>query len=314
MKTTLKKHIKVFAAALFAASIAIQPVYAEYSRVSVHDPSIVKLDDGSYYIIGSHLGAGRSNDLMNWRDTANSAAGSTKTTYFNNIYTDLEKPMVWSNTSDGYDLSGNLWAPDIVWNPIMKKYCMYLSVNGENWHSSIVLCTADNIDGPYKYIDTIVYSGFETKPEKNANSYKNTDVEKVLGENPDLSRYLNNSGRWNAEYGTNAIDPCVFYDEAGKLWMVYGSWFGGIFMLELDENTGLRDYNEKYETKTDVSDAYLGKKVAGGHWASGEGPYIEYMCPPGSNKGYYYLFLSYGYFHPNGGYNMRIYRSTISDI
>ncbi|MBR1553920.1 MAG: RICIN domain-containing protein, partial [Oscillospiraceae bacterium] len=164
----------------------------------------------------------------------------------------------------------------------------------------------------YTYVDTIVYSGFETNPANSANSYKNTDVEKVLGSNPDLSRYLTSAGRWNAEYGTNAIDPCTFYDEAGNLKMVYGSWFGGIYMLDLDENTGLRDYTVTYATVdsgTNKSDAYLGKKIAGGHWASGEGPYIEYMNPAGSNDGYYYLFLSYGYFNNKGGYNMRVFRS-----
>ncbi|MDE6657476.1 MAG: glycoside hydrolase family 43 protein, partial [Oscillospiraceae bacterium] len=97
------------------------------------------------------------------------------------------------------------------------------------------------------------------------------------------------------------------------LWMIYGSWFGGIYMLELDENTGLRDYNINYETVTNVSDAYMGKKVAGGYYASGEGPYIEYMKAPDSNKGYYYLFLSYGYFNSNGGYNMRVFRSENPD-
>ena len=284
-----------------------------YTRVSVHDPSIVKLEDGSYFIIGSHLGAARSSDLMNWTSAANSYLGSTRTTFFNNIYTDLAIPEKWSNTSANYDLSGNLWAPDIIYNPLMKKYCMYLSVNGVDWHSSIVLCTADNVEGPYSYSGTIVYSGFETNPANSANSYKNTDVQKVLGSSPDLSRYLNSSGRWNAEYGTNAIDPCTFYDEDGKLWMVYGSWFGGIYMLELDEKTGLRDYNVKYETKSNggavLSDAYMGVHVAGGHWVSGEGPYIEYMKDPATGKGYYYLFLSYGYFNNKGGYNMRIFRS-----
>ena len=32
-----------------------------FSRASVHDPSIVKLEDGSYYIIGSHI---RRSDLQ----------------------------------------------------------------------------------------------------------------------------------------------------------------------------------------------------------------------------------------------------------
>ena len=64
-------------------------------------------------------------------------------------------------------------------------------------------------------------------------------------------------------------------------------------MLELDEHTGLRDYNVKYETRANVSDAYMGKKAAGGNFVSGEGPYIEYMKAPGSDKGYYYLFMYY---------------------
>ena len=297
---------------LAVSSLSAMPaIAANYSRVAVHDPSIIKLDDGTYYIIGSHLGAARSADLGNWTLSANSGAGTKITTFFNDIYTDLAVPCAWSSPSNAnYDLSGNLWAPDIIYNDAMGKYCMYLSVNGDYWKSSIVMCTADNIDGPYTYIDTIVYSGFNHSTD---NNYTKTDVPKVLGDNPDLSRYLDSSGEWNANYGTNAIDPCVFYDEQGKLWMVYGSWFGGLFMLELDENTGLRDYNVTYQTVTNESDAYMGTKVAGGYWVSGEGAYIEYMKSPDSNKGYYYLFVSYGCFNNDGGYNMRIFRSEEPD-
>lgn len=305
---------KIFSALIAGCMLTVSTITAsisnaEYSRASVHDPSIVRLEDGSYYIIGSHLGAAHSNDLQNWTSAANSNLGSTRTTFFKNIYTDLSVPEKWSNTTAGYDLAGNMWAPDIIYNKEMNKYCMYLSVNGQAWNSSIVLCTADNIDGPYTYQGTIVYSGFTNNSVNNVN---NTDVPRVLGKNPDISRYLIN-GSWNAAYGTNAIDPAVFYDENGNLWLIYGSWFGGIYMLELDETTGLRDYNVKYETIANVSDAYMGKKAAGGNYASGEGPYIEYMKAPNSNKGYYYLFMSYGYFNSNGGYNMRIFRSENPD-
>lgn len=288
---------------------AAQTASAEYSRVSVHDPSVVRLEEGGYFIIGSHLGAARSDDMMNWRSAANSNLGSTRTTFFRDIYRDLAVPEKWSNTTSGYNLAGNMWAPDIIYNKDMGKYCMYLSVNGQVWNSSVVLCTADKVDGPYTYQGTIVYSGFTNNA---VNNVKDTDVPKVLGKNPDISRYLSN-GSWNASYGTNAIDPAVFYDENGKLWMVYGSWFGGIYMLELDEKTGLRDYSVKYETIPNVSDAYMGKKAAGGNFVSGEGPYIEYMKAPGSDKGYYYLFVSYGFFNSNGGYNMRIFRSENPD-
>jgi len=288
---------------------AAQTASAEYSRVSVHDPSVVRLEEGGYFIIGSHLGAARSDDMMNWRSAANSNLGSTRTTFFRDIYKDLAVPEKWSNTTAGYNLAGNMWAPDIIYNKDMGKYCMYLSVNGQVWNSSVVLCTADKVEGPYSYQGTIVYSGFTNNA---VNNVKDTDVPKVLGKNPDISRYLSN-GSWNASYGTNAIDPAVFYDENGKLWMVYGSWFGGIYMLELDEKTGLRDYSVKYETIPNVSDAYMGKKAAGGNFVSGEGPYIEYMKAPGSDKGYYYLFVSYGFFNSNGGYNMRIFRSENPD-
>lgn len=104
---------------------------------------------------------------------------------------------------------------------------MYLSINGKAWNSSIVLCTADNIDGSYTYEGTVVYSGFTNNSVNNVND---TDVPKVLRKNPDISHYLSNSSL-NASYGTNAIAPAVFYDENGSLRLVYGSWFGGIYML-----------------------------------------------------------------------------------
>ncbi len=312
----IHRKLKKICAAAVAAALTVGSVsfsdtahaFTAHTRVSVHDPSVVVLDDGSYYIIGSHLAAARSTDLCSWTYTADSQYGTTNTTYFDNIYTDLAIPESWSNTTSGYDLSGNLWAPDIIYNPEMEKYCMYLSVNGENWNSSIVLCTADEIDGPYTYQGTIVYSGFTNGSVNNVND---TDVPRVLGEKPNLDRYLSN-GSWDASYGTNAIDPCVFYDENGSLWMIYGSWFGGVYMLELDESTGLRDYSVTYETVTNVSDAYLGKKAAGGYYTSGEGPYIAYLTDE-TGKGYYYLFLSYGYYNANGGYNIRVFRSENPD-
>ncbi|MBQ8011643.1 MAG: family 43 glycosylhydrolase, partial [Oscillospiraceae bacterium] len=309
MRGILKRSAAFLLAGAVAASSGIAGIIgsaANHARVAVHDPSIYKMEDGSYFIIGSHLGAATSPDLGSWTHAANSAAGTKNTTFFKDIYTDLAVPAAWSSPSNAnYDLSGNLWAPDIIWNPELGKYCMYLSVNGDNWKSSIVMCTADNIEGPYTYVDTVVYSGFNNSDTFH---YSKTDVEKVLGSNPDISRYLSN-GEWNANYGTNAIDPAVFYDESGALWMVYGSWFGGLFMLELDESTGLRDYHVTYQTVNNASDAYMGIKVAGGHWVSGEGPYIEYMEDPETGKGYYYLFVSYGCFNNDGGYNMRVFRS-----
>ena len=105
------------------------------------------------------------------------------------------------------------------------------------------------------------------------------------------------------------------YDEAGELWLFYGSWSGGIALLKLDNQTGLRDLSYDYgytefaedgavwEGTSLVYDPYMGIHIAGGWWVSGEGPYVEYI------DGYYYLFMSYGGYAPDGGYNMRVFRS-----
>lgn len=177
------------------------------------------------------------------------------------------------------NLNGNLWAPDVIYNPNMEKYCLYMSVNGDDWNSVIVMLTADNIEGPYEYAGPVVYSRFSTS----SHDVKRTDVYQVLGEDADLTRYQNIKNT-----KLNCIDPCVTFDKDGSLWMVYGSWFGGLYMLRLDEDTGLRDYNTTYETIPNEQDAYYGHKVHGGFGVSGEGPFII------EKDRYYYLFVSYG--------------------
>jgi len=224
---------------------------------------------------------------------------------------DVEAYSAAGNAS--YDISGNLWAPDVIWNKKMEKWCMYLSINGDNANCSIVLLTSDNIEGPYLYQGPIVFSGFNIGSNAAIN-YKNTDLEIALGTQASLpDRYdVGNLSGWRQRW-PNAIDPCVFYDETGKLWMSYGSWHGGIWMLELDEETGLRDYDVEYSytqgsNDDDVRvDPYFGKKIAGGFQVSGEASYIKYI------DGYYYLFITYGGLLANGGYQMRVFRSANPD-
>lgn len=260
-------------------------------RVSVHDPSIVKdPSTGMYYVFGSHRAWAKSKDLINWE------------TFMTNIDSDYEnifaEPWEWAKyaTRGGDSLSGRMWAPDVIWNDTMKKWCMYMSIDGDDWCSAICLLTADNIEGPYEYKGIVVYSGMNN--EKNPPPLDNTDIYKVLGEGADLTRY-----KLTADSCINAIDPNVRYDDKGDLYMVYGSWSAGIYMLKLDTKTGLRDYETKYETKMDVSDAYLGTKIAGGHYNSGEAPYIIHVGK------YYYFFISYAGLRAKEGYQIRTYRS-----
>ncbi len=262
------------------------------NRVSVHDPSIIKDKDGTYYIFGSHLAWAKSRDLVEWE------------TFTNNINTDYEtlfkKEFAWSALGDdSYDPSGNLWAPDVIWNEDLGKWCMYMSINGNSWNSSICMLTADSLGGNWTYDGTVVYSGFG----KDVHDYTLTDYTEVTG-NADLDVVYLTGDTWNFRYGAHAIDPCVFYDEDGKLWFSYGSWSGGIYIFELDKTTGYR--SDTAEARANYTDPYMGKKI-GGSTASGEASYIEYI------NGYYYLFLSYGGLLANGGYNMRVFRSEKPD-
>lgn len=324
---------------LFLLMCALVPFCAmayNLRHVSVHDPSVV-WDPNSryYYIFGSHRASAKSKDMSSW--TTFTAAWKT-TTSNNASNTDAFKTnqtkkvtingsevtfgnfdaYAWSSAyGNGYNIDGNMWAPDVIYNPVLQKWCMYLSINGPTWNSSIILLTADKIDGPYMYQGPVIFSGFNVTSTAGV-SYKKTDLELVLGEQASLPSRYNVGNQWGNRW-PHCIDPCVFYDEQGKLWMSYGSWSGGIWMIELDENTGLRDYNVSYSIKGSgngvTSDPYFGKKIAGGYYVSGEGSYIEYI------GGYYFLFISYGGLavggnpndYNNGGYQMRYFRSENPD-
>ena len=304
-----------------------------YSNVSVHDPSVVyNPSDANYYIVGSHIGVAKSADLVNWVGVN---TGREHTTFFRQSYKTAFSScpthevkvkrgaeivtetlgsfdagaycsIYASNTSEW--IAGDMWAPDIVYNVQMKKWCMYLSLNGDNWASVIVLLTADSPTGPFRYEAPIVFGGFNNVSYSGKKvDVAKTDMQIVTGSNSLPTRFSSAGSKWGTYY-PNCIDPCVFYDEEGELWLTYGSWSGGIFMLKLDKNTGLRDYTYTYSGTTldanATSDQYFGKKIAGGYYVSGEGSYIQYI------RGYYYLFMSYGGYAPDGGYEMRVFRSS----
>lgn len=321
-------------------------------RVVCHDPSIV-IDNitnpasPTYYIYGSHLGRGKTTAAENYQEWTVFKAGEENATATNSLFCNLSGNLV--NYSDAYTthavtsvkdhagktvtfgnfdahgwqkkgntVKGMQWAPDVIYNKTMKRWCMYMSLNGDNWASSIVCFTSDNVEGPWKYQGPVVFSGFLGKYAHNgyaaADDWKNTDFTIATGETSLPERY-NVGDKWGS-FWPNCIDPCVFYDDQDNLWMSYGSWSGGIFLLRLDKNNGLRDYtytfpyevNGKAATSTaasanTTSDPYFGKKIAGGYYVSGEASYIEKI---GSH---YFLFMSYGGLVSTGGYQMRVFRS-----
>ncbi|WP_302422749.1 glycoside hydrolase family 43 protein [uncultured Prevotella sp.] len=321
-------------------------------RVVCHDPSIV-IDNitnpasPTYYIYGSHLGRGKTTAAENYQEWTVFKADESNATATNSLFCNLSGTLV--NYADAYTthavtsvkdhagktvtfgnfdahgwqkkgntVKGMQWAPDVIYNKTMKKWCMYMSLNGDNWASSIVCFTSDNIEGPWKYQGPVVFSGFLGKYAHNgyaaADDWKNTDFTIATGETSLPERY-NVGDKWGS-FWPNCIDPCVFYDDQDNLWMSYGSWSGGIFLLRLDKSNGLRDYTYTYPYEVNgkaatsaaasantTSDPYFGKKIAGGYYVSGEASYVEKI---GSH---YFLFMSYGGLVSTGGYQMRVFRS-----
>ena len=325
-------------------------------RVSCHDPSIV-VDDitnpnsPTYYIYGSHLGRGKTTAASNYQEWTVFKAGEENATATNSLFCNTGgvlvnysqayakhaitsvkdytgKNVTFGNfDANGWQRKGNIvrgmqWAPDVIYNKTMKKWCMYMSLNGDSWCSSIVCFTSDNIEGPWKYQGPVVFSGFFGKYAHNsyaaANDWKHTDFAIATGETSLPQRY-NVGDKWGS-FWPNCIDPCVFYDDNDNLWMSYGSWSGGIFMIKLDKTNGLRDYTYTFPYEVNgktatpgaanancTSDPYFGKKIAGGYYVSGEASYIQKIGK------YYFLFMSYGELGSDGGYQMRIFRSENPD-
>ncbi len=109
-------------------------------------------------------------------------------------------------------------------------------------------------------------------------------------------------------------------DDDDNLWMSYGSWSGGIYIIRLDKENGLRDYTYTFPYQINgvdatpgsynqacTSDPYFGKKIAGGYYVSGEASYIQKVGK------FYYLFMSYGGLTAAGGYQIRVFRSEKPD-
>lgn len=295
------------------------------NRVSVHDPSIVK-DGDTYYVFGSHIDAAKSTDLQNWDKFTNGY-----TTPGNVIFGDLSENLAgsfeWAGENDSDSKGGfSVWAPTVLWNENYVNdngekgaYMMYYCTSSTYKRSAIGYAVSQNIEGPYTYVDTIIYSGFTSVDAQDSNSTKNTNyvnthIDELIEEGVlegTNSSWFNADGSYNTVYAPNAIDPELFYDTTGQLWMTYGSWSGGVYILKIDNTTGQPIYpgDDSDSESLNFTDRYFGKRISGGYTQSGEGADIVYDC----ETGYYYMTVTYGSLISDGGYNMRLFRSKNPD-
>jgi len=235
----------------------------QFSEATVHDPSVLLVDE-TFYVFGSHLSSAKTTDMMNWTQVSSEVTANNP--LFNNVFEELEDTFEWANTR-------TLWAADVRQLEDGKFYMYYNASQGDAPRAAMGLAIADDVEGPYENQGIFLKSGMWNEIS------------------PDGSIY-------DATVHPHAIDPHVFYDKNDQLWMVYGSYSGGIFILEMDKRTGLPVEGQGY-----------GKHLIGGNHSRIEGAFIEYN----KQTNYYYLYMTFGGLDATGGYNMRVARSKNPD-
>jgi arabinan endo-1,5-alpha-L-arabinosidase len=166
---------------------------------------------------------------------------------------------------------GNIWAPDISFHN--GKYYLYYSISSFASNRScigVATNTTLNPDDP---------------------AFKWEDHGKIVESVP---------GRDN----WNAIDPNLCFDEAGKPWLVFGSFWGGLKIVKLSDDLLTIAVPQEWHTLASRERDPLLDETDPGN-AAIEAPFIF-------KKGdYYYLFVSFDLCcrGANSTYNVRVGRS-----
>jgi hypothetical protein len=168
-----------------------------------------------------------------------------------------QAPAWTTNAVPGF--TGYFWAPDIFQHN--GRYCLYYAIS--TWGSQVSAI------------------GLVTNPTLDPGdaAYKWTDQGPVIA-----------SGVGSAY---NTIDPSVTHDASGHPWMSFGSYWSGIYIVQLDPLTGLRrapgspTYRAAYHSSIEASCLYR-------------------------RGNYYYLFVNWGSccVGVNSTYQVRVGRST----
>jgi len=135
------------------------------------------------------------------------------------------------------DFNGSFWAPDVIY--MNNAYYIYYSCS--QW-------------GTTKSAIGVSKSASLNSPDWN-----------------EKGKVVSSSG---SSSDINAIDPGLFRDDDGKIYMVYGSWFGGIGIVDIDSVKGT--------ATSSVTHLY------GGNHQSIEAPYLF------KEDVYYYLVVNRG--------------------
>lgn len=272
----------------------------QWNLANVHDPSVMKADDGYYYMYqtdasygnaheaGGHFHCRRSQNLVDWEylgGTMQEAPAWVKEKL--NTLRAEEGLAPIENPNYGY------------WAPVVRK------IRNGLYRMYYCIVVNDNIDGENSWGERAFIGLMETA-DPASNQWE--DKGYVICSSSDKG--MNDYGRpsasdWNAYFKYNAIDPTLVITSDNRHWLTYGSWHSGFATIELNPETG-KTMNE-LPSPWAIQDNSYGALVAtrgdsNNRWQASEGPDVVYR------DGYYYMFIAYGQLEV--AYNTRVVRSV----
>ena len=288
-------------------SIASWDNRSKWNLANVHDPSVVKADDGYYYMYqtdasygNAHTGHGhffsrRSKNLVDWEfmGATMSTLPSWVKTKLNEIRANMGLSASTVNFSD--ETQFGFWAP-CARRVSSNLYRMYY-----------VITVPGTINGDNTWSERAFIGMMETSTPSNVSSW--VDKGYVITNASDKGLNFNvKSNDWaNCYFKYNAIDPSYIITSSGEHWLVYGSWHSGFAAVQLNASTGmpLKELGNPWGADISAYGKLINTRQMGNRWQSSEAPEVVY------HDGYYYMFMAYD--ELSVAYNTRVARSKNVD-
>lgn len=196
---------------------------------NVHDPSLTEVEiDGTryYYMVQTGWEGGniirRSKDLIHWEYLGKTTAADTQAGGWTQVNDWMLKDVA----------NCQFWAADLVpasYGGYWLYTCLVNAAYDEENHDRICIALAwtPTLEAKsFQYVGCILQS---------------------------ISDYAQDA----LYYNIVALDPQVVYDAAGNMYLTYGSFGAGIYMLELDSETGLRKDGQTEWLDEDTINTYM---------------------------------------------------------
>lgn len=191
-----------------------------------HDPSLIEVTENgapAYYIFSTGWNQGneirRSTDLIHWEYKGKATATDVE---IDDISEWIGEPNKPSDMQTANQPSIQWWAPDIV-PAYGGGYWLYTCCVS----NLTPVLEGENGEPTDSYSKACIVLFYSDTLEKESFEYVGVLMQSCIPQS-------------NGDIDVNSIDPQIIYSPEGNMYMAYGSFGTGNWMLELDPKTGLR--------------------------------------------------------------------------